>query len=54
MDDFDLRLESELRRVLDPITAAGVPPRCRRRTPGAQAVELKVVPETVAGPVKAV
>jgi hypothetical protein len=55
MDEFDLRLESGLRKFLDPIASAPVPPRRRKRTSEAPRVELIVVtPEVLAAvPVKA-
>jgi hypothetical protein len=55
MNEFELRLESDLRKLLDPITAASVPPRRGMRTPEAPKLVLRVVnPETLATiPVKA-
>ena len=54
MNEFDLRLESELRLYLDPISAAPVPPRRGKRTPEAPKIELRLVtPEKLAAmPVK--
>ena len=48
MTEFDLRLESELRLFLDPITAASVPPRRGKRPHEAPSVELNVVTEHLA------
>jgi hypothetical protein len=43
MNEFDLQLESELRRFLDPIWAAPAPPRRGKRAQGAPRVELRLV-----------
>jgi hypothetical protein len=49
MNEFELRLESELRLFLDPIAAAPAPPRRGKRTPEAPKLELRVVtPEKLA------
>jgi hypothetical protein len=55
MNEFDLQLESGLRRYLDPVSAAPVPPRRGRRSQESFRVELRVVtPEKLATvPVKA-
>ena len=55
MNEFDLQLESGLRRLLDPIVATRVPPRRGHRTPQAPKLELRLLtPETLAAiPVKA-
>ena len=42
MNEFDLQLESELRRFLDPIWAAPAPPRRGKRAQ-APRVELRLV-----------
>jgi hypothetical protein len=51
MNEFDLRLESGLRKFLDPITAAPVPPRRGKRTSEAPRVELIVVTPTKLAPI---
>jgi hypothetical protein len=43
MNEFDLQLESDLRRFLDPISAAPAPPRRGKQAPDAPRVELRVV-----------
>lgn len=43
MNEFDLQLESELRRFLDPISLAPAPPRRGRRDHEAPKIELRVV-----------
>jgi hypothetical protein len=43
MNEFDLRLESELRLLLDPISAAPVPRRRGKRSQEAPRIELRVV-----------
>jgi hypothetical protein len=43
MNEFDLQLESELRRLLDPISAAPVPPRKAKRAVDTPRLELRVV-----------
>jgi hypothetical protein len=43
MNEFDLQLESDLRRFLDPISAAPAPVRRRKQAPNASRVELRVV-----------
>ena len=48
MNEFDLQLESDLRRFLDPISAAPAPPRRGKQAPDATRVELRVTPETLA------
>jgi hypothetical protein len=49
MNEFDLKLESDLRLFLDPISAAAVPPRRGKRAQHAPRVELRVVtPEKLA------
>jgi hypothetical protein len=49
LNEFDLRLESELRQLLDPISAAPVPARRGRPAPEALKIELWVVtPEKLA------
>jgi hypothetical protein len=53
MNEFDLQLESELRLLLDPISAAPVPPRRGRRADEAPRLSV-VAPETLAAvPVEA-
>ncbi|MEA2668693.1 MAG: hypothetical protein QOJ33_1627 [Chloroflexota bacterium] len=44
MNEFDLQLESELRRFLDPISAAPAPPRRGKRDNEAPKLELWVAP----------
>ncbi|MEP6751910.1 MAG: hypothetical protein ABI959_04105 [Candidatus Dormiibacterota bacterium] len=55
MNEFDLQLESGLRRYLDPISAAPVPPRRGKRFKESLRVDLRVVtPERLAVvPIKA-
>jgi hypothetical protein len=55
MNEFDLQLESDLRRFLDPISEAPVPPRRGKQAHEAPRVELWVVtPEKLAAvPVEA-
>jgi hypothetical protein len=43
MNEFDLQLESELRRFLDPIAAAPAPPRRGKRAEDAPRVALRLV-----------
>jgi hypothetical protein len=43
MNESDLQLESELRRFLDPISAAPAPPRRGKRAEDAPTVELRLV-----------
>jgi len=55
MNEFDLQLETGLRRYLDPISAAPVPPRRGKRFQESPRVRLGVVtPEKLAAvPVRA-
>ena len=49
MNEFELQMESELRRFLDPISAAPPPPRRGKRAKDAPRLELRVVtPERLA------
>ncbi len=49
MNEFDLQLESELRRFLDPISVAPAPPRRGKRDNEAPRLELWVAtPEQLA------
>ena len=49
MNEFDLKLEFELRLLLDPIASAPAPPRRGKFAENSPLVELKViVPETLA------
>ena len=49
MNEFDLQLESDLRRFLDPISAAPAPPRRGKQAADGPRVELRVVtPEKLA------
>ena len=43
MNESDLQLESELRRFLDPISAAPAPPRRGKRAQDAPWVELRLL-----------
>jgi hypothetical protein len=43
MNEFDLQLESGLRRYLDPISAVPVPPRRGKRPEESRKVELRVM-----------
>ena len=43
MNEFELQLESELRRFLDPISAAPAPQRRGQRAEEAPRVELRLV-----------
>ena len=49
MNEFELQLESELRLLLDPISAAPPPPRRGKRAQDAPRVELRLItPERLA------
>jgi hypothetical protein len=49
MNEFELQLESELRRFLDPISAAPPPSRRGKRAKDAPRLELRVItPERLA------
>src|SRR6476660_7399137 len=48
MNEFDLRLESDLRRLLDPMSTAPAPPRRGKRAQDAPRVELRLTPEKLA------
>jgi len=43
MNEFDLQLESDLRRLLDPISTAPAPPRRGKQVHGAPRLELSAV-----------
>jgi hypothetical protein len=43
MNEFDLQLESDLRLILDPISAAPAPPRRGKKAQDAPRVELRVL-----------
>ena len=48
MNEFDLQLESDLRRLLDPISTAPAPPRRGKQAQDAPRVELRVTRERLA------
>jgi hypothetical protein len=51
MNEFDLQLESDLRRFLDPISAAPAPPRRGKQAKDAARVELRVLTPATLAPI---